>query len=175
MAHQSAAVYYTVPVLVLQIRLAEGMEIVLLVVVEVGSRQSREAWVEELLRTPQSVALDHSPIVEEAVPIDLVMVVCHVFPALGGNRPQSVHHNFDAVVDCFVWSSCFVPDSLPGVKPDCSNRQLDYIDHLVDQDLAEGSLEICHRHNNKRYDTQLTTCRWTTLRWGEAVRHVSAM
>ena len=100
--------------------------------------------MEELLCTPQSVELDHSPIAEEAVLIGLVIVVCHVLPALVGNYPPSVRRNLDAVVDCFAWStSYFVSDSLRGVKPDRINRQLDHIDHLVDKDLAEESLEIC--------------------------------
>jgi hypothetical protein len=173
-AHPSAAVYYTAPVLVPQIRLAGVREIALLVIVAVGSHQSREAQVEELFRTHQSVVIDYSPIAEDAVPNDLVIVVCHVFHSLGGNWPQSVRHDFVAVVDCFGWGSCFVLNSLLEVEPDCSNRQLDCIDRRADQNLDWESLKICQRKTNKRHNTQLTTCGWTTLRWRKAVRHISA-
>jgi hypothetical protein len=153
MVHPAAVVYYAAPVTVLRIHLAEGRGIVLLVVGETGSYQSREAWAKELLRIPRSVVFEHIPIVEEAVPIELVMVVCHLSPAPWGRGPQGVRRNFDAVVDCFGWGNYFVLNILLGLNPDCNSRQLGYIDRSFGQGLAEENLKICQQRNNERYYT----------------------
>jgi hypothetical protein len=149
--HPSAAANYTATVVVRRIHLAVGEDFVLLgKMVEVGSHLSTEEWVEAPLRTRQSVVLEHSPVAEEAVPIDLVVVVRHKFPALGDSLPQCVRHNFDVMLDGFGWGDWSVPDSLLGAESDCNNGQIDCIDRPDDHNLAEESLKICQQRYNDR-------------------------